>query len=116
MKAWQGNQEDGWHIKLSTVTVDMTVLNYAYNSAFWNNAVVPLHEVLHLVKLLKGTEKTFVQKGNIILRPKKKRHESEPAQSLEEIRETPSMKSLAYKIHIKTEKKDKSSYEKICKK
>lgn len=63
--------------------------------------MVPLHEVLHLVKLLKGTEKTFVQKGNIILRPKKKRHESEPAQSLEEIRETPSMKSLAYKIHIK---------------
>lgn len=64
---------------------------------------------------MKGTEKTFVQKGNIILHPKK-RHESEPAQSLEEIRETPSMKSLAYKMHIKTEMKDKGSYEKICKK
>lgn len=80
--------------------------------------MVPLHEVLHLVKLLKGTEKNVCSEGqhHFTSLKKKRRHESEPAQSLEEIRETPSMKSLAYKIHIKTERKDKGSCEKICKK
>lgn len=73
-----------------------------------------------MVKLLKGTEKKRLFRRAtsfyVLKKKKKKRHESEPAQSLEEIRETPSMKSLAYKIHIKTERKDKGSCEKICKK